>query len=168
MSITSKDIRIWSRLGQRGSVFGVKMTEIAENKNTLTLLERHLSDAKNELKAIKKRKIKEISKLEAQLEFNPSVAGQIDIIDETYKELEDEAILRISGLQTQIDLTADKHNEIIRINRLARTVIDVFNNIIEKPKLDKTDLQVIIDRITVYRDHIDVKLKADIDAILRL
>jgi stage V sporulation protein T len=143
-------------------------TEIAENKNTLTLLERHLSDAKNELKAIKKRKIKEISKLEAQLEFNPSVAGQIDIIDETYKELEDEAILRISGLQTQIDLTADKHNEIIRINRLARTVIDVFNNIIEKPKLDKTDLQVIIDRITVYRDHIDVKLKADIDAILRI
>ena len=38
MSITSKDIRIWSRLGQRGSVFGVKMPEIAENKSDLKLL----------------------------------------------------------------------------------------------------------------------------------
>ncbi len=141
-------------------------TEIEENENTLSILERHLRDAKEELKAIKKRKIKEIAKFEAKAEMDPSAASQVEIIEETYAELEDETVLRIGGLQTQINLTAGKRNEIIRINRLARTVIDVFNDIIDKPKLDRVDLQLIIDRITVYEDHIDVKLKADVDAIL--
>jgi len=140
--------------------------EIEENENTLSILERHLRDAKEELKAIKKRKIKEIAKFEAKAEMDPSAASQVEIIEETYAELEDETVLRIGGLQTQINLTAGKRNEIIRINRLARTVIDVFNDIIDKPKLDRVDLQLIIDRITVYEDHIDVKLKADVDAIL--
>lgn len=141
-------------------------TELQENESTISLLERHLSDAKEELKAIKKRKIKELAKLDAQLASNPKVANQIEIIEETYVDLEDELTLKISGLQNQINLTADKRNDIIRINRLARTVIDVFNDILEKPALDKMDLQLIIDRIIIYEDHIDVKLKADIDALL--
>lgn len=140
--------------------------EIKENESTLSILERHLHDAKEELKAIKKRKIKEIAKLEVMAETNPTVASQIEILEETYAELEDETTLRIGGLQTQISLTADKRNEIIRINRLARTVIDVFNDIIDKPKLDRVDLQLIIERVTVYEDHLDVKLKADVDALL--
>lgn len=141
-------------------------TEVQENENTLSLLERHLHDAKEELKAIKKRKIREIAKLEAQLESNPAVADQIEILEETYVELEDEVTLKISGLQSQISLTNGKRNDIIRINRLARTVIDVFNDILEKPSLDKIDLQLIIDRIIIYEDHMDVKLKADVDALL--
>lgn len=141
-------------------------TEVQENENTLSILERHLHDAKEELKAIKKRKIKEIAKLEAKLESNPAVAEQIEIIEETYAELEDETTLKISGLQNQISITNGKRNDIIRINRLARTVIDVFNDILDKPKLDKIDLQLLIDRIIVYEDHIDVKLKADVDALL--
>ncbi len=141
-------------------------TQVQENESTLSILKRHLRDAKDELKAIKMRKIKELAKLEAMLESNPSVASQIAIIEETYTELEDETMLRIDGLQTQIGLTSEKRNDIIRINRLARTVIDVFNDIIDKPKLDKTDLQLIIDKIVVYEDHIDVKLKADVDALL--
>ncbi len=142
--------------------------EVQENENTISLLERHLHDAKEELKAIKKRKIKELAKLEAQIDTNPAVVAQIEIIEETYVELEDEATLKISGLQNQINLTAGKRNDIIRINRLARTVIDVFNDILNKPKLDKIDLQLIIDRIIVYEDHIDVKLKADVDALLHV
>ena len=140
--------------------------EIKENESTLSILERHLQNAKEELKAIKKRKIKEIAKLETMAETNPAVISQIEIIEETYAELEDETTLRIGGLQTQISLTTDKRNEIIRVNRLARTVIDVFNDIIDKPKLDRVDLQLIIERVTVYEDHLDVKLKADVDAIL--
>ncbi len=141
-------------------------TEIEKNQNTLSILEKHLNEAKEELKAIKKRKIKEIAKLEAQLETNPAVRSQIEIIEETYEDLENEATLRIGGLQTQVTLTKGKRNDIIRINRLSRTVIDVFNDIIDKPKLDKVDLQLIIERITVYENHIDVKLKADVDALL--
>ena len=143
-------------------------TEIQENENTLSILERHLYDAKEELKAIKKRKIKEIAALEAKAAENAAALSQIEIVEETYAELEDEATMKISGLQNQINLTSDKRNDIIRINRLARTVIDVFNDILEKPSLDKVDLQLLIDRIVVYEDHIDVKLKADIDALLNV
>ena len=111
-------------------------TAVKENENTLSLLERYLQEAKDELKAITKRKIKEISKLELQAEINPKVAVQIEIVEETYEELEVEAANKIAGLQNQIELTNNKRNDIIRINRMARTVIDVFNEIIAKPKLD--------------------------------
>lgn len=36
--ITSKDIRMWSRLGQRGAFFGVAMPDIAERKDNVKLL----------------------------------------------------------------------------------------------------------------------------------
>ena len=37
----------------------------------------------------------------------------------------------------------------------------------EKDKLDPKDLHLIIDKIYVYEDHVDIKLKDDIDSILR-
>ena len=36
--ITSKDIRMWSRLGQRGAFFGIAMPDIAERKENVKLL----------------------------------------------------------------------------------------------------------------------------------
>lgn len=142
-------------------------TEVQENEVTLSLLERHLRDAKEELKAIKKRKIKEIAKLEARMGANPGLETQVEIIEETYAELEDEVVLRIAGIQNQLSLTNNKRNDIIRINRLARTVIDVFDEILGKEKLDKTDLRLIVSRIDVAEDRIDVKLNSDVDALLR-
>lgn len=38
MKITSTNIRAWSRLGQRGTFFGIAMPEIAKNKKNLKLL----------------------------------------------------------------------------------------------------------------------------------
>ncbi len=143
-------------------------TELKENETTVSLLERYLAEAKEEYKTLQKRKIKEIAKLEARRGENSGVAAQIEVIEETYQELEDEATLRICGLQNQLKATSDKRNDIVRINRLARTVIDVFNDILDKKTLDRTDLQLIIDKIIVYDDHIDVKLKADVDALLQL
>ncbi len=142
--------------------------ELKENETTISLLERYLAEAKEEYKALQKRKIKEIARLETRKEVGADVDAQIEIVEETYQELEDETTLRICGLQNQLKTTTDKKNDIVRINRLARTVIDVFNDILEKKALDRTDLQLIIDRIIVYDDHIDVKLKADVDAILQL
>ncbi|MGN1318136.1 MAG: stage V sporulation T C-terminal domain-containing protein [Lachnospirales bacterium] len=56
----------------------------------------------------------------------------------------------------------------ININRKAKTVIDIFDAILNKETLDKTDLSYIIEKIVVFDDHIDIKLKADIDALLKL
>ena len=45
-------------------------------------------------------------------------------------------------------------------------VFEIFDNILNKPTLDKNDINLIIDKITVYEDHIDIQLKADIDCLL--
>lgn len=122
-------------------------------------MENQLSDAKDELKAVKKRKIKEIAKADEDT---------VEIIEETYAEIEDELINRIKGLQNQMNLSVDKRNDIIRINRLAKTAIDIFNDILNKKNLDKKDLELIIDKIIVFEDRIHVKLKADIDNLLKV
>ena len=134
-------------------------TEVKESENTFSLLESQLSDAKDELKAVKKRKIKEIAKADEDT---------ASIIEETYAEIEDELINRIKGLQNQMNLNVDKRNDIIRINRLAKTAIDIFNDILNKKNLDKKDLELIIDKIIVFEDRIHVKLKADIDNLLKI
>ena len=50
---------------------------------------------------------------------------------------------------------------------MAKTAIDVFNDILEKPALDRNDLNLMIEKIKVYEDHIEVQLKADIDSLLK-
>lgn len=132
--------------------------EVKTNDGVLSVLEHNLNAAKEELKATKKRKIREIFR-------DPE---NEEIIDETYKELEQELISRIKGLQKQIELTTDKRNNIIQVNRIARTVINIFDDILEKDRLDKMDISFLVERITVYTDKIDIKLRADIDNLLRL
>lgn len=43
MEISSKNIKMWSRLGQRGTVFGIAMPEIAENYDKIKLVTADLS-----------------------------------------------------------------------------------------------------------------------------
>ena len=43
----------------------------------------------------------------------------------------------------------------------------VFDDILNKPKLDRNYLQLIVQKIRVYEDRIEIQLKADIDSILQ-
>ena len=45
--------------------------------------------------------------------------------------------------------------------------MDVFRDILEKEKLERNDLELIISRIKVYEDHLEILLKADVDALIR-
>lgn len=45
-------------------------------------------------------------------------------------------------------------------------MIEVFDNILIKPKLDKRDIAFIIDKITVYENRVEVMLKSDINCLL--
>ena len=64
-------------------------------------------------------------------------------------------------------MLSDKRNTIIQVNRVARTAIEVFRNVLEKEPLERNDLELIIQQILVYEDHLEIKLQSDIDAILR-
>ena len=130
--------------------------DIEETDRSEANLEEVLIELQEELKATKRQRIRDVMK-------HPE---RQKLLDETYDELEEDLTRRISGLQKQIDITVDKRNTIIRVNRTAKLALDVFDDILNKEKLDKNDLQLIVDRIIVYEDHVDIKLKADIDSLL--
>ena len=134
-----------------------EQADIAETKRTEENLEALLLDKQEELKATKRQRIRDIMK-------HPE---QEALLDETYDELEAELTQRIAGIQHQIEFASDKRNTIIRINRVAKTAMDVFHDILEKPTLDRNDLNLMIEKIRVYEDHIEVQLKADIDSLLK-
>ena len=134
-----------------------EQTDIAETKRTEENLEALLLDKQEELKATKRQRIRDMMK-------HPE---QEALLDETYDELEAELTQRIAGIQHQIEFASDKRNTIIRINRVAKTAMDVFHDILEKPSLDRNDLNLMIEKILVFEDHIEVRLKADIDSLLK-
>ena len=131
--------------------------DVAETQRAAENLEATLLDLQEELKATKRQRIRDVMK-------HPE---QEATLEETYDELESDLVRRMEGVQHQIDLAQDKKNTIIRVNRAAKTALEVFDDILNKPKLDRNDLQLIIQKIKVYEDHIEVLLKADIDALLR-
>lgn len=89
------------------------------------------------------------------------------MLHETYDALEAECCARIRGLESQLELMSGHRDNVIRMNRIAKTALDVFEDVLNKPKLRKQDVEFIVERIDVYTDHIDVQLKSDIDALLR-
>lgn len=131
--------------------------DIAETEKAEQNLTAVLNDLQAELKATKRQRVRDIMKY----------PEQEALLEETYGEMESDLSRRIEGIKNQIDMSADKRNTIIRVNRAAKTAMEVFDDILQKPKLERQDLTLIIERITVFEDHIEVQLKADIDFILK-
>ena len=102
----------------------------------------------------------------------------VDELIKNYDAVIAEESNRILGLESQIQMAMDRRNNIIRVNRTAKAVIDILQSIIEKPRLDRQDLELLIDKIVIFQDkeveegrtsgykHIEIHLKADVDAIL--
>ena len=132
--------------------------KINEGEKTQDMLRRQIDAAKNQLKVLTRQKI-------AELMRKPD---QEEMINETYDALEAECYGKIRGLESQLDLMADHRNNVIRMNRIAKTALDIFDDILNKPKLKKQDIEFIVERIDVYDDHIDIQLKSDIDALLHV
>lgn len=131
---------------------------LKQNTCVMDRLEEEMRDAKAQLKNLAKQKLRELIK-------KPDHG---DVIEELYDEMERELLDTIEGLKNRISLMTDRRNSIVSINRKAKTVLDIFDDILNKDSLDKTDISLITDKIIVYEDHIDIKLKADIDDLLKL
>ncbi len=131
---------------------------IAETEQSADNLAAVMDDLQEELRVTKRQRIRDIMR-------HPE---QEELLEETYDELEADLQRKIEGLNHQIDLLSDKRNTIIEVNRAAKTAIDVFEDLLNKEKLDRTDLELIIQKIVVYEDHIEIKLQSDIDALLHV
>ena len=131
--------------------------DVAETEQSADRLAEVLSDLQEELKVTKRQRIRDLMK-------HPD---QEDILEQTYDELEGDLQKRIEGIGRQIELLSDKRNTIIRVNRAARTALEVFEDILNKQRLERRDLELIIQKIKVYEDHLEIQLQADVDSILR-
>ena len=131
--------------------------DIAETEQSADHLAEVLDELLEEMKVTKRQRIREIMK-------KPEKEAEIEA---TYDELEEELQKKIDGLNHQIDLLSDKRNTVIKVNRAAKTALEVFADILAKEKLDRNDLELIIDRVLVFEDHLEIKLQRDIDSILR-
>lgn len=120
-------------------------------------LQKQLDFAYEELKATKRQCIRDIMK-------HPE---REELLEQTYDEMEAELEDKISSLKAQMTLNANRAGAVERLNKISRTAAEVFDGILRKEKLDKTDLDFLIERITVYENRIEVELKADIGAILQ-
>ena len=131
--------------------------DVAEAERSAENLEAVLAELQEELKATKRQRIRDIMK-------HPD---REETLEEAYDDLENDLLRRIEGIQNQIAMTADRRSTVIRVNRAAKTAMEVFDDILNKKKLERADLELIIQKIMVFEDHLDIHLKADVDSILR-
>lgn len=132
--------------------------DVVEAEQSADHLAQVMEELREELKATKRQRIRDIMK-------HPE---QEALLEETYDEMESELHSKIQGITLQIELLSDKRNTILQINRTAKTALDVFEDILNKEALDRNDLELIIQRIQVYEDRLEIYLQADIDALLHV
>ena len=130
--------------------------DIEETETAALNLSQILDDLQEELKATKRQRIRDLMK-------HPE---QEEVLEQTYDEMEQDLLHRMEGIRNQLTLATDKRNTIIRINRTAKTAMEVFRDILTKEHLDRQDLNLILSRILVYEDRLEIQLRPDIDAIL--
>jgi stage V sporulation protein T len=128
--------------------------DMEESIKNLSLI---MEDLQEELKVTKRQRIRDIMK-------HP---GQEALLEQTYNEMEAELQQRIAGVQNQITLVADRRSTMERVNRAAQTAWQVFEGILQKESLERPDLELILQQIRVFEDHLEIQLKPDIDGILR-
>ncbi len=131
--------------------------DVTETEASADRLAEIMEDLQAELKATKRQRVRDIMK-------HPE---DEQLLEETYDELEAELHKKIAGIRHQIEMLSDKRNTIIKVNRAAKTAMDVFEDILNKETLDRNDLELIIRRIRVYEDHVEIELKADVDNLIR-
>ena len=131
--------------------------DVTETENCADRLAEILADLQAELKATKRQRIRDIMK-------HPE---QEALLEETYDEMEAELQKKIEGIRNQIEMLSDKRNTILRVNRAAKTAMDVFRDVLHKENLERNDLELIVNKIKVYEDHLEIGLKADVDTLIR-
>ena len=133
-------------------------SDVVETEQSADHLAQVMEELREELKATKRQRIRDILK-------HPD---QEELLAETYDELEADLQKKIEGLDHQIQMLSDKRNTIIQANRTAKTAMEVFQDILFKEKLERNDLELLIERINVFEDRLEIQLHSDVDTLLHV
>lgn len=129
--------------------------ETTEMKN-LEKEKLNLKSLEEEYKVLILQRVKEITNVSKDKK---------EFIENMYKSLEEEKYKEIERIRMRLQELQDKNLE-IKQEQLKKS-IDYFNQIIEKDSLDKTILNILIDRIYIYHDQsIRFELKINAEKLL--
>ena len=133
-------------------------SDVVETEQSADHLAQVLEELREELKATKRQRIRDMVK-------HPD---QEELLAETYDELEADLQKKIEGLDHQIGMLSDKRNTIIQAGRAAKTAMEVFGDILSKETLERNDLELLIERIDVFEDRLEIRLHSDVDTLLHV
>ena len=120
-------------------------------------IEKKIQELHEELKVVKRQRVRDILR-------HPD---NEDLLTETYDDLENDIIKRVEMYNTMLKMQQDRHNTVAVVNRVAKDVFEVLDEILAKDRLTKRDVQMIVERIKVFEDRIEVKLRPNIDMLLQ-
>ncbi len=132
-------------------------SEVKKSETSIENLEKLIKEAEEERKIHLRQKARAIIK-------EPDKEEELE---ELYDEMVQECTDRIEGIRNQIDMISNRCNMVIHVNKVAKTALQIFDDIINKDKLNTNDLLLIIEKIIVFENHIEIELKSDIDTLLR-
>ena len=133
-------------------------SDVVETEQSADHLAQVLEELREELKATKRQRIRDTVK-------HPD---QEELLAETYDELEADLQKKIEGLDHQIGMLSDKRNTTIQAGRAAKTAMEVFGDILSKETLERNDLELLIERIDVFEDRLEIRLHSDVDTLLHV
>ena len=133
-------------------------SDVVETEQSADHLAQVMEELRQELKATKRQRIRDMVK-------HPD---QEELLAETYDELEADLQKKIEGLDHQIGMLSDKRNTIIQAGRAAKTAMEVFGDILSKETLERNDLELLIERIDVFEDRLEIRLHSDVDTLLHV
>ena len=133
-------------------------SDVVETEQSADHLAQVMEELREELKATKRQRIRDMVK-------HPD---QEELLAETYDELEADLQKKIEGLDHQIGMLSDKRNTIIQAGRAAKTAMEVFGDILSKETLERNDLELLIERIDVFEDRLEIRLHSDVDTLLHV
>lgn len=126
-------------------------------KDNLEELKINLENLETEYKILLSEKIKELSSCKKE---------KRNFLENTYKSLEDEKYKQIQTVKNEIE-NMNKNSSKLKEEKI-KQAIDYFNQIIESENIDKTVLDMLIDKIYIYHDKsVKFKLKIDIDKLIK-
>ena len=105
-------------------------------------LHREIGDRRNQLKVLLTQKVKDLAVSN----------GNEDLISETYDSMQKDLLAQIHGLEMQLKELDEAAIETPHVKDKLRNALDVVDKIIDGGRLDRRDIELLIEKIVVDED----------------
>jgi len=135
--------------------FETEKKTVEEKRNDL---QESIAGSKKQLKTLFSQKIKDLS-------ASPNNA---DIINESYESLQNDIMAQVHSLEMQLTELNETKLETPDVKDKLKNALDVVDNIIKNGTLDRRDIEVLVDRITVDQNGLpDIELKYGLSGLIK-